>query len=282
MKLATKPTRQDTRVLQAVAAVFAAGLTIAVLSQIRFYTPLTPVPVTLQTLGVLLAGLTFGPRAGLRPGTRGGRSSWVCRGTGGGRLHACSQRGYFCPHAGLSSHFSICRLCCGHPAPAFWQERPLCGSWCFCGWICHHTDRWILLACDSIQPAAWHSCRNSAGLHQGSLAVCCCGMRQSDGCGNRRQGNRKTVADTLVVTCQSSLMPDISITKDKPASSKKMMPATPAASAEIHCPDSLTEARTTNCQITMRMPRNRNTLDGVSLISGTVNLNRGFRRVVLL
>lgn len=68
MKLATKPTRQDTRVLQAVAAVFAAGLTIAVLSQIRFYTPLTPVPVTLQTLGVLLAGLTFGPRAGFLGG----------------------------------------------------------------------------------------------------------------------------------------------------------------------------------------------------------------------
>lgn len=68
MKLATKATHQDTRVLQAVAAVFAAGLTIAVLSQIRFYTPLTPVPVTLQTLGVLLAGLAFGPRAGFLGG----------------------------------------------------------------------------------------------------------------------------------------------------------------------------------------------------------------------
>lgn len=64
MKLATKAIYQDTRALQAVAAVFAAGLTIALLAQIRFYTPFTPVPVTLQTLGVLLAGLVFGPRAG--------------------------------------------------------------------------------------------------------------------------------------------------------------------------------------------------------------------------
>ncbi|HUU85137.1 MAG TPA: biotin transporter BioY [Phycisphaerae bacterium] len=53
------------RLLVQVAGVVAfAGLT-AVASQIRLYLPGTPVPVTLQTLVVLLAGMTLGPWLGM-------------------------------------------------------------------------------------------------------------------------------------------------------------------------------------------------------------------------
>jgi biotin transport system substrate-specific component len=56
--------RGGNRVLYSVASVVAGSLLVAALAQLSFTLPFTPVPVTGQTLGVLLVGASLGPALG--------------------------------------------------------------------------------------------------------------------------------------------------------------------------------------------------------------------------
>ena len=57
--------RRTASMLQEVALIIGASLFIALGAQFRFYLPFSPVPVTTQTLAVLLIGALLGPRRGI-------------------------------------------------------------------------------------------------------------------------------------------------------------------------------------------------------------------------
>jgi biotin transport system substrate-specific component len=62
--LAPPPTRATARATYAGACVLAGSLAIAALAQVSIRLPFTPVPITGQTLGVLVVGAAFGPGLG--------------------------------------------------------------------------------------------------------------------------------------------------------------------------------------------------------------------------
>ena len=61
LALALPPARAAERPLYRVGVVIAGSLLVAVLAQVQFHLPFTPIPVTGQTLGVLLVGAALGP-----------------------------------------------------------------------------------------------------------------------------------------------------------------------------------------------------------------------------
>ena len=76
--------------LRPVLLVAAGALAIALAAQVALYLPFTPVPVTLQTLAVLLAGMVLGSRRGvlavgtyIAAGAMGGGPAWLLGPTGG-------------------------------------------------------------------------------------------------------------------------------------------------------------------------------------------------------
>lgn len=64
LTLAPPRSRATARVAYQVACAFVGGALIAGLAQLSFHLPFTPVPVTGQTLGVLLVGAAYGPGLG--------------------------------------------------------------------------------------------------------------------------------------------------------------------------------------------------------------------------
>jgi biotin transport system substrate-specific component len=64
LRLAPPRSRAAARAWFEVACVVAGSLLIAGLAQLRFHLPFTPVPITGQTLGVLLVGAAYGPGLG--------------------------------------------------------------------------------------------------------------------------------------------------------------------------------------------------------------------------
>ena len=64
LRLAPPRSRTAARAWFEVACVVAGSLLIAGLAQLRFHLPFTPVPITGQTLGVLLVGAAYGPGLG--------------------------------------------------------------------------------------------------------------------------------------------------------------------------------------------------------------------------
>ena len=61
LALALPPARAAERPLYRVGVVIAGSLLVAVLAQVQFHLPFTPIPVTGQTFGVLLVGAALGP-----------------------------------------------------------------------------------------------------------------------------------------------------------------------------------------------------------------------------
>ena len=61
LALALPPVRAAERLAYRVGVVIAGSLLVAALAQVQFHLPFTPIPVTGQTLGVLLVGAALGP-----------------------------------------------------------------------------------------------------------------------------------------------------------------------------------------------------------------------------
>jgi biotin transport system substrate-specific component len=64
LTLAPPSTRHTARATYTAVCVFAGSLAVAVLAQVSIRLPFTPVPITGQTLGVLVVGAAFGPGLG--------------------------------------------------------------------------------------------------------------------------------------------------------------------------------------------------------------------------
>lgn len=130
-----KPLVAPRTALQAVAAVIAGTLTVALTSQVRIDLGFTPVPATLQVLGVLLVGMALGARIGagslvlyLALGAAGAP---MFPGNNGGLVNILSGRdGLVAPTLGYLLAFPI-----GAYAAGWLWERRLSNSFPY-AWIC--------------------------------------------------------------------------------------------------------------------------------------------------